>query len=369
MREAQVNQGGLRSQGGCAPDFVALGREARFAARQPDLPLPSPDPNATPAPRQSPMLGIGLKLISVAVFLSMASFIKAAGDVPPGQLVFFRSFFAILPIIVFLAWRRELIAGFKTDKPMAHFWRGVVGVGGMSFGFYALTKLPLPEAVAIGYAMPIIIVIFGAVFLKEEVRLYRWSAVAVGIIGVAIIVWPRLTVFSGNAGEVSDLTLGAVSSLIAAVFAGFATMHVRHLVQTERSATIVLYFSITCSVVGLLTLPLGLAWPTAPQLAWVWPNAQQWAVLIGAGIAGGIGQILLTEAYRHADVSVVAPFEYTSLILSIIVGYVFFSDVPTIEMLIGGVIVVAAGLFIIWREHALGLERRKQREVTPPSPG
>jgi drug/metabolite transporter (DMT)-like permease len=314
------------------------------------------------------MVGIGLKIASVAVFLSMASFIKAAGDVPPGQLVFFRSFFAILPIVVFLAARRQLIEGAKTDKPMAHFWRGVVGVGGMGFGFYALTKLPLPEAVAIGYAMPIVIVIFGAVFLKEEVRLYRWSAVAVGILGVGIIVWPRLTVFSGNAGEVSDLTLGALSSLVAAIFAGFATMHVRHLVQSERSATIVLYFSITCSVVGLLTLPVGVAWPT-DQAAWVWPSAQQWAVLVGAGIAGGIGQILLTEAYRHADVSVVAPFEYTSLLLSIVVGYVFFSDVPTIEMLIGGVIVVGAGLFIIWREHALGLERRKAREVTPPSPG
>lgn len=304
------------------------------------------------------MVGIGLKLISVAVFLAMAALIKAAEGVPMGQLIFFRSFFAILPIILFLASRQELTEGFKTKKPAAHFWRGIVGVCGMGFGFFALTRLPLPEAVAIGYAMPILIVIFGAVFLKENVRLYRWSAVAVGLVGVAIIVWPRLTVFSGTAGEATDLAFGALASLASAVFAAFAMMHVRNLVQTERSATIVLYFSITSTVVALLTLPFG----------WVWPTPGQWAILVSAGIAGGIGQILLTEAYRNAEVSVIAPFEYTSLIFSIIVGYVFFSDIPTVEMLIGGVIVVLAGLFIIWRERALGLKRR-DREVTPPTPG
>lgn len=305
------------------------------------------------------MLGIGLKLGSVALFLSMASLVKASEGVPPGQLVFFRSFFAIVPIIVFLSWRRELLVGTRTERPVAHFWRGMLGVGGMACGFYALTKLPLPEAVAIGYAMPLLIVVFGAVFLKENVRLYRWSAVAVGVLGVGIIVWPRLSVFSGGGGEISDLTLGAIASLVAAVFGAVAALHVRNLVQTERSSTIVLYFSITCTVAGLLTAPFG----------WVWPPPEHLAFLIIAGILGGIGQILLTEAYRQADVSVVAPFEYSSLILSIIVGYIFFSDIPTIEMLIGAVIVVGAGLFIIWREHALGLERGKARQFTPPTPG
>ena len=179
------------------------------------------------------------------------------------------------------------------------------------------------------------------------------------MIGVGIIVWPRLTVFSGGGGEVSDLTIGALASLTSAVFAAFATMHVRNLVRTERSATIVLYFSVTCSVVGLLTLPFG----------WVWPTTEQAIFLVSAGIAGGIGQILLTEAYRHADVSVVAPFEYSSLILSVIIGYVFFRDVPTTQMLIGGVIVVSAGLFIIWRERALGLQRDKERQHSSPPPG
>jgi drug/metabolite transporter (DMT)-like permease len=305
------------------------------------------------------MVGIGLKVASVAVFLSMASLLKAAEGIPPGQLVFFRSFFAILPIVVFLIVRGEFVAGIKTERPLGHLWRGLVGVCGMGLGFFALTRLPLPEAVAIQYAMPLLIVVFGALFLKETVRLYRWSAVAVGMIGVGIILWPRLGVLTGNAGPMDAIAVGALAALLSSVFGAFATILVRNLVQTERSATVVLYFSITCSLVALVTAPFG----------WVWPTSAQAAMLVGAGIAGGIAQILLTESYRHADVSVVAPFEYVSLLLSIIIGYVFFRDVPTLEMLIGALIVVAAGIFIIYREHKLGLEQRKAREATPSPPG
>ena len=305
------------------------------------------------------MAGIGLKIISVAVFLSMASLLKASQGIPPGQLVFFRSFFAILPIVVFLVARGEFVAGLKTERPLSHLWRGLVGMGGMGFGFFALTRLPLPEAVAIQYAMPLLIVVFGALILKETVRLYRWSAVAIGMVGVGIIMWPRLTLFSGGAGPMNAIAIGAIAALVGSVFGAFASILVRKLVETERSATIVLYFSVTCSLMALVTVPFG----------WVWPTPGQFAMLVGAGIAGGIGQILLTESYRHADVSVIAPFEYTSLLLSIVVGYVIFGDVPTLEMLVGAVIVVAAGIFIIYREHQLGLERRKAREASPPPPG
>lgn len=304
------------------------------------------------------MAGIGLKVASVAVFLSMASLIKAAEGVPPGQLVFFRSFFAILPIVVFLVARGEFVAGLRTQRPLGHLWRGLVGMGGMGFGFYAITHLPLPEAIAIQYAMPLLIVVFGALILKETVRLYRWSAVAVGMLGVGIIMWPRLTVFTAG-GPMGTLAIGAMAALLGSVFGAFATILVRNLVQTERSATVVLYFSITCSLVALVTVPFG----------WVWPTPAQFAMLIGAGIAGGIGQILLTESYRHADVSVVAPFEYISLLFSIVIGYLVFHDVPTAEMLVGAAIVVAAGIFIIYREHRLGLERRRAREASPPPPG
>ncbi len=306
--------------------------------------------------RQNAMTGIAFKLSSVCVFLGMSSLLKASEGVPAGQLVFFRSFFAILPIIVYLIWKGELGVGIRTRHPVSHLMRGLVGTGGMITGFFALTQLPLAEAITISYATPLLIVIFSAVFYQEQVRLYRWSAVLVGLVGVIVIIWPRLTVFSGGIADMSGATLGAISALVAACFAATAMVLVRKLVETERSATIVLYFSVTSAVLGLATLPFG----------WVMPTPEQFALLIGAGIFGGIGQILLTESYRHADMSVVAPFEYASLILSVLIGYVVFQDVPTIEMLIGGAIVIGSGLFIIYREHKLGLERKRASEVSPP---
>ena len=302
------------------------------------------------------MVGIALKVISVAAFLAMSAFLKGADGIPSGQLVFYRSIFALIPIVAFLAWRRELIDGMKTAHPLSHLGRGLVGALGMSLGFFALTRLPLPEAVAIGYATPLLIVVMSAVFLREHVRLYRWSAVLIGLVGVAIMISPRISLFSGGPGLTGGASLGAIASLAGCVVGASAALLVRRMVQTERSATIVFYFSITCSVVALLTIPFG----------WVWPTPQQAALLIAAGIAGGIGQVTLTESYRYADMSVIAPFEYVSLVFSIIVGNIFFGDVPTTEMLIGSVIVVAAGIFIIYREHRLGLERKRARRVTPP---
>lgn len=309
-----------------------------------------------PFQQENVMLGIGLKVSSVAIFLAMATFLKAANGVPVGEMVFFRSFFAIFPILVFLIARRQLVVGMKTQRPFAHLLRGMVGVTAMSFIFLALTKLPLPEATALNYTTPLLIVVLGALILKETVRLYRWSAVLVGLAGVLVIIWPRLTLFSPGADFGGDLFIGAVAALIGATVAAVASLTVRNLVRTERSATIVLYFSITSSALALITLPFG----------WVWPNPLDLALLIGAGFAGGIAQILLTESYRNADMSIIAPFEYTSLVLSVIVGYFVFAEVPTLNTLAGGALVVAAGIFIILRERRLGLERAKARKVTTP---
>jgi len=302
------------------------------------------------------MRGIGLKVASVTVFVAMASLLKAAEGVPPGQLVFFRSFFAIFPIAVFLAWRGQLADGLKTANPGGHFVRGIIGTVSMGCNFLALTLLPLPEATSIGYAAPLIIVVLSALILRERVWLYRWSAVVIGLIGVLIVMWPRLTLFSEGSQAGYDEMVGATAAFLGACCAAFAMLQVRRLVMSEKTATIVIYFSLTSSVLALVTLPFG----------WVWPTPQQAALLIGAGFCGGIAQILLTSSYRHADMSIIAPFEYASLILAIIVGYTVFAEVPTIEMLVGGVIVVGSGIFVIVREHQLGLARARAKEASTP---
>jgi drug/metabolite transporter (DMT)-like permease len=303
----------------------------------------------------NPLLGIGLKISSVIVFVAMSTFIKAAGNgIATGQITFYRSAFAMMPILAYLAMRGDLRTAFQTRDPLGHLVRGFIGILAMSCGFYGLTHLPLPEAIAIGYAMPLLAVVFAAVFLKEVVRVYRWSAVMVGLLGVMIITWPRLTLFAGGGDEAA--AYGALSVLLSAALGATAMVLVRKLVLNERTHTIVLYFSLSASCFSLLTLPFG--WE---PLTW-----RAFLLLMAAGFCGGVAQLLLTQSYRYADMSTIAPFEYTSIVLGLGIGYLIFGDVPTMTMLVGTAIVIGAGIFIILREHRLGLERRAARKhVTP----
>ena len=302
-----------------------------------------------------PLRGITLKIASVCVFVAMASLIKAtAGAVPPGQAVFFRSFFAIPVIVAWLLWRGELRHGLETANPMGHLWRGLVGTTAMGLGFAALGILPLPEVTAIGYAAPLLVVIFAAMFLGEEVRAFRLTMVVLGLAGVLIVLSPRLSL-GADAFGVRE-TLGAVLALGGAVFAALAQVFVRKLVATEDTATIVFWFSVTAAMLSLVTLPWG----------WAMPGWGAAAMLVCAGLLGGVGQVLLTSSYRHADASLIAPFEYASMLLALGVGLFVFGEVPTRTILAGAAIIILAGVLIIWRERRLGIERRRQREAGTP---
>ncbi|MHA6691730.1 DMT family transporter [Devosia sp. A449] len=308
------------------------------------------------SPRAGPLHGITLKVLSVCCFVVMATLLKATGTIPAGELVFFRCFFAILPVVVWLLWRRQLRTALHTSNFGGHALRSIIGVSSMGLGFFALTRLPLPESTAIGYAAPLLIVMFSALLLKERVHAFRWSAVIVGLCGVVVILWPRLTLFSGGGVLGDSEAVGAIAAFGGAILTAFAMMQVRRLVQTERTEAIVVYFFICASLLSLLTLPFG----------WVMPTPEQAALLIAAGFAGGIGQLLLTSCYRYADMSVIAPFEYVSLLLTLVIGLVVFGDVPTLTMLLGAVIIVASGIVVILREHYLGLDRVKAREANTP---
>lgn len=303
-----------------------------------------------------PLAAILLKVSSIAVFVGMQSFIKLAGVVPAGQIVFYRSFFAMVPILILLAWTGELRTAFHTDRPGRHVVRGLVGVSSMALGFFALTRLPLPEAIMLNYAQPLLVVVISALVLGETVRIFRWTAVGIGFVGVLIISWPKLTLLTSPDGMGSAEALGVVAAIVAAAISAVALLQVRALVATDKSSTVVIWFSMTASAAGLLTLPFG--W--SPLTAW------QVFFLVMSGICGGIAQVLMTEAYRHASVATVAPFEYSSMLFGLVVGYLLFADIPTIHSIVGGAIVVGSGLMIIWREQRLGLERGKARKVTPP---
>jgi drug/metabolite transporter (DMT)-like permease len=305
---------------------------------------------------QNPLRGITFKIASVFVFMAMATCVKVVAiEIPTGEVVFFRSFFAIPVILAWLWMKHDFRAGLKTVNPMGHVWRGLVGGTSMALGFAALGLLPLPEVTAIGYGTPVLVTIFAAMFLGERIRTYRLAAVALGLVGVMIVIYPRLTGLSVESATKLE-TVGAMAVLMSTVFSALAACFVRKLVQTESTTAIVFFFSLTCSVLALLTLPFG----------WVAPSPTQAAFLIAAGLLGGIGQILLTTSYRYADTAVIAPFEYTSMLLALGVGWFVFAEAPTVPMLVGAGVVVVSGLIIIFRERQLGLERGQARKVMTP---
>ena len=301
-----------------------------------------------------PALGVGLKITAILLFTCMSAIIKSlADDVPAGESVFFRSFFAIPVILIWLAQRGKLKSGLKTKNPMGHVWRGLFGTTAMGLTFTGLGLLPLPEVTAIGFATPIFTVILAAVLLGEQIRLIRVTAVAIGLVGVMIILWPR---FSSIGTMEQTATIGALLILMATMVRSLVQIHIRQLVQNEDTAAIVFYFSVTASVLALFTLPFG----------WVMPDLQTFGLLVLAGLIGGVAQILITSAYRFGSATMLAPYDYTSMLFAILLGYVFFAELPTMMMLAGAALVISAGALVIWRERQLGMERGKARSVTDP---
>ncbi|QFT58040.1 EamA-like transporter family protein [Sulfitobacter sp. THAF37] len=300
-----------------------------------------------------PALGVALKITAIFLFTCMSAIIKSTSDeIPPGEQVFFRSLFAIPIILIWLAHRGQLKIGLKAKNPMGHVWRGLFGTTAMGLTFAGLGLLPLPEVTAIGFATPIFTVLLAAVMLGERIRLLRISAVAVGLFGVLIILWPRF----GSSQLDHMATVGAMLILGATMMRSLVQVHLRQLVQNEHTAAIVFYFSATASVLSLLTLPFG----------WVVPTGQTALLLVSAGLVGGVAQILVTSSYRFGSVSMLAPYDYTSMLFAIILGYVIFGELPTIMMLAGAALVICAGVLVIWREHQLGMDRSKVRAVSDP---
>lgn len=307
----------------------------------------------------NPVRGIVLKIASTFVFTLMLVCVKALSDrIPPGEIVFARAFFAFIPIAAMLAWQGQVASALRTEHPWRHVLRGAIGLLAMTSGFIALRYLPLPEKMAIGYAAPLIVVALAALILKENVRIYRWSAVVVGLAGVLVILWPRFTVFVG--GDASDTAFfGAMIALFGAFCGASAAILIRSMTRTESTASIVLYFSLSATLLSLVvSLPFG----------WVMPTAGEAALLVAVGLLGGIGQIMMTTAFRYTDAAAIASFDYVSMIWGIAFGYLLFSEVPTGSVLLGGSIVMVAGIFIIWRERQLGFKRKRQRKVIPTAP-
>ena len=303
-----------------------------------------------------PFKAIGLKLISALLFAFMSALVRQLGDVAPvGQMVFFRSAFDILPVVLVYAFRGELATAMRTSRPLGQLGRGLLSVGGMFTNFSALTRLPLADATAISFASPLITVALAAIILKERVRIYRWSAVLIGFGGVIVMLIPHLDIGRYAVIGGAAAAAGSMFAVISAFCNAGTVIQTRRLTQSETTSSIVFYFSLICAIAGALTLPF----------AWHSPTPRELIALIALGVLGGFAHILLTESYRYGTASLVAPFDYTSMLWALLLGYWLFGELPDTLVYVGASIVAAAGLFVIWRERQLGLQRAREAEGPP----
>ena len=302
-----------------------------------------------------PTLGILLKLASTVVFTGMVVCVKLASQrIPAGELVFARSLFGAVPLLLMVAWQGTLSTAFKTGRPGTHIARSAVGVTSMALWFVCLGMIPLPDAMAIGYAAPIFTVVMAALVLGETVRIYRWSAVAVGFVGILIILAPKLSLF--EAGASFNTTAGSLAALGSAVTVSLAIVLIRKLAKTETTATMVLYFSVLASAFSLLSIPFG----------WVMPTVPEATLMIASGLFGGVGQLLMTESVRHADASTIATFDYAGMIWGLLAGALIFGETLGLSTALGTLLLLASGIFIIWRERRIGIRRRAEENDPTP---
>ncbi|MCO7262968.1 DMT family transporter [Dickeya zeae] len=297
-------------------------------------------------------LGILLKIMSALCATLMLACVKGLhGAIPTGEVIFFRSFVALFPLLLWLKLQGSIRESIKTQNIFGHVIRGLSGTGGMYFNYLALIYISLADATAISYAVPLFTVLMAAILLKETVRFYRWLAVLVGFSGIVIMLSSNLTLghtLWASGFTFDDATLGTLFALLAALCSATSNVQIRFLNGVETPGAIVFYFSLMTTLIGLSTTFWG----------WARPVGWQWALLIGCGVFGGLAQILVTLSLRYADASLLAPFDYTTLVWSMVIGYWFLDSLPGNATLLGASIIVMAGIFTLWCD-----QRQRKRPI------
>jgi drug/metabolite transporter (DMT)-like permease len=283
--------------------------------------------------------GVVLRLFAIACLSTMSALIKLAETRGAGliETMFFRQLCAVPLVTAWIAAGPGL-ASIRTERFWSHVSRSAVGLTGMVFTFGAVILLPLAEATTLQFTVPIFATLLSALVLREPTGRHRWAAVVVGFLGALVVTLPSGTHFP---------LWGAVVGLLAALFVAIVAILLRQLGRTEGAGTTVFWVSVLCLP------PLGIAYLFQMRAH----DPLTWAILIGTGLVGGVGQLALTGSLRFAPVSAVVPMDYSSLIWGTLFGWVLFSAWPAPATWIGAPIIIASGLYIVAREHRLQRER------------
>lgn len=302
---------------------------------QPPAPISPPEelPPPPPAREEHPLKGIGLRLLAMMFMAVMFALGKVVGTrgVSLIELIFYRQALA-LPLIVTWVAMTDGLPSVRSNRLGAHVSRTILGLTGMVLNFGSYLLLPLTEATAIGFTMPIFATLLSALLLREATGPHRWAAIMLGFVGILIMVRPDGAHFP---------PLGLAVALSAAVITACIGLLLRDLGRTERTGAIVFWFTtLSLPPLGILMLFVGKA-----------HDPMTWFMLMGVGITGGIAQLCMTGALRHAPVSVILPMDYSTIIWSTMLGLLIWGEWPMFTTWVGAALIIMSGLYIAWREH------------------
>ena len=297
---------------------------------------------ATPTPageqalrdRAAALKGVGLMCLAVFLFILLEMTAKAAADhIPVAQTVWARYFthLALMTVFLYPRYGRRLVA---TRRPGLQIFRSLCLLAMTGATFFSLRHLQMVEVTTIGFSAPFFVAALSMPLLGERVGPHRWGAIALGFLGVAIAMRPGM---------------GLVHWAALVILAG-AFMNALYLIATRKAKAedpvVSIYFT-SFAGAGIMTLIVPFVWQTpAEPLGWI--------IMVALGVFGGLGHFLLILAHQVAPASLLAPFYYTQIAFSVAIGYAVFGDVPDRWTIVGALVVLASGLYLIYREHRAG---------------
>jgi drug/metabolite transporter (DMT)-like permease len=289
--------------------------------------------------------GIFYMVISTIMFAGVNAIGKwELTTYPVGEVAFYRSLFSLVIVVAVILPKRG-IGVLRTNRIFAHLQRGLSQFGSMTCMFFAFSMMPLGSAVSVSFAAPLITTLLSILVLKEKVGIHRWTALIVGLIGVIIIAHP-------GAGTLQP---GALFALANAALISSVAIAIRRMSATESTETLTLYQMGIITILTTTLLPFGFIRPH-------WIDVGMLAI---AGCGNGIAQMWWTRSLSLAPPSAVVPFNYLSLVWAMILGFAIWGDVPTPDLIFGAIVVVASGLYILWRETIRTAARRQRPAVEP----
>ena len=272
-------------------------------------------------------------LLSVLLFSFMELLVKFLSEnYPTGQIVFARGFFGLIPIFLIMP-KKNFLNNLRTKKIKLHICRAMTGSFALISIFFGIKYLPLADAISITFAAPIFATLFSIFLLKELVGKKRWFAIFLGFIGILIILKPGTSMFS----------LYSIFPVLFCIGFAASAILIKILSKTEKNYLIAFYYTVALTILSLFLNPI----------TWIIPNTFDFIILFLIGISGSFGNILITEAYRNSDVSLVTPIKYLNLIFAIIFGYIIFNEIPNIFTILGSMFIVVSTIIIFTREKVL----------------